>query len=52
MDEARREGKDPRAVWCPDVKNVDVANYGAPGGIAIVGLIASLALFAAVKPKA
>jgi hypothetical protein len=49
MDKARREGKDPRAVWCPEVKDVDVPSYAAPTGIVIVGLITSLALFGAAK---
>jgi hypothetical protein len=52
MDEARRAGKDPKAVWCPDVKDVDVPSYAAPSGIAIVALITSLALFGAAKRTA
>jgi|SRR5580658_3617595 hypothetical protein len=52
MDEARRQGKDPRAVWCPDVKDVAAPSYAAPSGIAIVWLIASLGLFKAAKPSA
>jgi hypothetical protein len=52
MNEARRAGKDPKAVWCPDVKDVDVPYYAWPSGITIVGLITSLTLFGAAKPKA
>jgi hypothetical protein len=51
MNEARRAGRDLKTVWCPDVKDVDVPSYAAPSGIAIVGLIASLGLFGAAKPK-
>jgi hypothetical protein len=51
MDQARRDGKDPKAVPCPEVQDVDVPYYAWPSGITIVGLIASLALFGAAKKQ-
>jgi hypothetical protein len=38
-------------VKCPDYDDLTPPIYGLPGSIAIVGLIASLVLFGAVKPK-
>jgi hypothetical protein len=51
MNEARRAGKDPKVVSCPELQNVDVPYYAWPSGITVVGLITSLALFGAAKPK-